>query len=104
MNSLRDTTIYPGVTDLKFTNDTPAHILIQTKLVGSRLSVELYGSSDGRIVKLDGPYQYAKQSNGAMKAYFIRKITRNDQIVEDRRFDSIYHRLPESPLIKNPLE
>ena len=45
-----DATVYaPGV-DLKFLNDTPAHILVQTVVnTGARtLSVEIYGTNDGR--------------------------------------------------------
>ncbi len=98
-----DSTIYPGVVDLKFVNNTPAHILIQTKLTGSKLNVEVYGSDDGRVVKMDGPYQYAQKANGALKAYFTRTIAYGDK-TETQRFDSNYSPPPKSPLVKNPLE
>ena len=100
-----DATIYPGVTDLRFLNDTPAHILIQARVLGSKLLVEVYGSSDGRKVEMKGPYQYDKQSTGALKAYFTRKISLGDKVTEERRFDSVYKAPPPHPVeVRNPLE
>ncbi len=99
-----DATIYPGVVDLKFLNNTSGHILIQAKLVGSRLVVEIYGSEDGRKVVLDGPYQYDAKPNGALKAYFNRIISYSDGTQKKERFDSSYNPPPASPLEKNPLE
>ena len=99
-----DSTIYPGVVDLKFINDTANHILIQTKVVGSQLSVEIYGSDDGRKVTMEGPVQYDRQPSGAMKAYFLRKIVMSDGTIKEERFDSVYKAPPPSPLERNPLE
>ena len=99
-----DSTIYPGVVDLKFVNDTSAHILIQTKLVNSNLTVEIYGSKDGREVTMDGPHQYGQKSDGSMKAYFVRKISKDGQLVKEERYDSVYKPPPPSPLERNPLE
>src|SRR3989344_1353582 len=82
-----DSTIYPGVTDLKFVNDTPSHILVQSKMNGKKLAFEIYGSSDGRMVSVDGPYQYDQKKSGAMKAYFTRTISKNREMTE-QRFDS----------------
>ena len=45
-----DATVFSPSVDLKITNNTPAHILIQTKTDIKNLSLtfELYGTSDGR--------------------------------------------------------
>jgi len=51
-----DATIYPGVSDVKFINDTPASILIQSYAEGSKAYFKLYGTNDGRIAEMDGPY------------------------------------------------
>lgn len=99
-----DSTIYPGIVDLKFINDTPAHILIQTKVTGSKLSVEIYGSDDGRKVTMEEPVQYDRRPSGAMKAYFVRKIALNDGTEKKERFDSAYKAPPPHPLERNPLE
>ena len=97
-----DATIYPGVSDLKFTNDTDGHILLQTKIEGTKLFVELYGSSDERQVSIDGPHQYDQKTNGAMKAYLIRTITRANGDKKNDRFDSNYK--PPFAQARNPLE
>lgn len=97
-----DATIYPGVTDLKFVNNTSNYILIQSKLSGSKVIFELYGTSDNRKVTMDGPYQYDQKINGAMKAYFTRKISYEDGTIKEERFDSVYK--PPIPLARNPLE
>lgn len=97
-----DATIYPGVSDLKFQNDTSNHILIQSKIEDTKLIFEIYGPDDGRRVTLGGPHQYAQKSNGSMKAYFVRKIELPDGSTKEERFDSTYG--APAPLEKNPLE
>ena len=41
----------------RFINDTPAHVLLQTRIIGTKLIFEIYGSSDDREVTIDGPHQ-----------------------------------------------
>lgn len=97
-----DATIYPGVVDLKFKNDTSSHILIQSRVEGTKLIFDIYGSSDGGKVTIDGPHQYDQKSNGSTKAYFIRKIVSADGTTKEERFDSNYG--APAPLERNPLE
>lgn len=51
-----DATIFPGVHDMTFKNDTPDSVLIQSYTVGDKVFVHFYGKDDGRSVALDGPY------------------------------------------------
>jgi len=52
-----DASIYTGVNDLKFVNDTGNWLLMQTEVDDVRqvLAVRLYGTKPGREVRLDGP-------------------------------------------------
>ena len=52
-----DATVYSPTTDFKFKNDTPAYILIQAKAdnQASVLTVELWGTNDGRTAKTTKP-------------------------------------------------
>lgn len=50
-----DATIYSPSVDLKFKNDSPAHILIQSYAVGTTLYVDFYGTSDGRTAEVSRP-------------------------------------------------
>lgn len=47
-----DATIFSPQVDLKFKNDTRAHILIQAYTIGNSLYVDLYGTSDGRVSEI----------------------------------------------------
>lgn len=52
-----DATIYLGGADVKFKNDTGNYILMQAYVDKDyELYIILYGTSDGRSVKLEGPY------------------------------------------------
>lgn len=97
-----DATIYPKVSDLRFKNDTPNHILIQSRIEGTKLIFDIYGPNDGRKVTLDGPYQHNQKPNGSMKAHFIRRIALVDGSIKEERFDSTYG--APAPLESNPLE
>ncbi len=50
-----DATIYNPQPDLKFINDTPANLLLQTRIEGDELIFELYGTADGRQVEQTQP-------------------------------------------------
>jgi vancomycin resistance protein YoaR len=52
-----DATIYSPSVDLKIKNDTPNHILIQTRVDDKKmmLTFEIYGTSDGRVSTLTKP-------------------------------------------------
>ena len=80
-----DATIYPPYTDLRFLNNTPAYILIQTKIEGSELIFEFWGTKDGRAVTLDGPHPYNRQSSGAVKATLKQTVVSPDgqTLIED---------------------
>lgn len=97
-----DATIYPGVVDLKFKNDTYNHVLIQSRVEGTKLTFDIYGPTDSKKVALDGPFQYDQKNNGSMKAYFIRKTYQGDLLIKEERFDSNYG--APAPLERNPLE
>lgn len=99
-----DATIYPGSSDLKFINDTPGPVLIQTHITGKNIFFEIYGKSDGRVVTMDGPYQYDKQPNGAMKAYFTRTITFADGASSSHIFNSVYKSPNLFPTNPNPYQ
>lgn len=67
-----DATIYLGGADLKFTNNTPSNILIQSYTDGPRAYFKLYGTGDGRTIKMEGPM------GGGMNYKWIRHIFDKD--------------------------
>ncbi|MBX4189922.1 VanW family protein [Candidatus Parcubacteria bacterium] len=99
-----DATIYPGVSDFRFVNDTPGHLLLQTKIVGTHITFEIYGTNDGRKVALEGPIQYDEKPDGSMKALLTRTILYPNGINKADKFTSIYRSPALYPLEKNPYE
>lgn len=84
-----DATIYPGVQDFKFINDLSSHLLIRTRIEGNKLFYDFYGTKDDRKISFDGPYQYDKQANGAMKATWTRWVEYNGE-KKEQVFNSTY--------------
>lgn len=84
-----DATIYPGVIDLKFINDTPGSILIWPYLKDKNtLLFELYGTRDNRLVQLDAPIQYDKKSDGSLKAMWKRVVINNGKTKTDEFYSN----------------
>lgn len=110
-----DATVYAPGTDFKFQNDTPAYLLIQAKADqgASTLTVELWGTGDGRVASVTKPavtdvvapppdlYQddpslrsgQVKQVDwkapGA-KVTFSYAVTRGGQTIHEKTFVSLY--------------
>ncbi len=75
-----DATIYPGVIDLKFINDTPGAILVWPYFKDKNTLVfDFYGTKDNRQVTLEKPVQYDRKPDGSMKATWTRTITKNGE-------------------------
>jgi len=72
-----DATIYLGVSDVKFINDTPAYILIQSYTDGEDAYFKFYGTSDGRTVVMDGPY------GSGLHYKWYRNITKNGETTKE---------------------
>jgi len=62
-----DATIYSPWPDLRFINDTPNYLLLQTKVVGDNLRFEFWGTSDGRQVSTTTPKIWNITSPGETK-------------------------------------
>lgn len=85
-----DATIYPPYTDLRFINNTPGYILIQSRVEGARLAFEFWGTHDGRSVEIAGPYPYQREANGAVKATLTQTVTRDGTTMLEKKFYSRY--------------
>jgi vancomycin resistance protein YoaR len=69
-----DATVYVPEPDLKFINNTPGYILIQTKIEGTILTFDFYGTDDGRKTTIDGPTITERQPDGSLKATFTQHV------------------------------
>jgi len=100
-----DATIYPPHPDVIFLNDTEGYILIQTRIEGTRLIFDFYGTPTGKSVKFNGidnlenavervenvsPYIYNQKADGSAEAEFYRFIFKDNQLIKTERFHSAY--------------
>ncbi len=108
-----DATIYDPWPDLKFINDTPAYILIQSRIEGDNLYFDFWGTSDGRVatrtypviynITKPGPTKYietldlppgekkcTEHAHNGADAYFDYIVTYPDGEVKEKRFYSHY--------------
>lgn len=86
-----DATVYIPSPDLKFINDTGHHILIQTKIEGTKLFFEFYGTSDGRQVEIDGPKITEKTPEGKIRTVLYQKIKdKEGKEIREDAFKSFY--------------
>jgi vancomycin resistance protein YoaR len=110
-----DAAIYSPTVDFKFKNDTDKYILIQTAFdpVEMRLTFNLYGTKDGRIVNMTQPVitsqspapaplyqddptlpvgtvQQVDFAAAGANVYFTREVTRNGQVLDHDTFKSYY--------------
>ena len=60
-----DATIFPGIHDMRFRNDTSSDIILQARTEGDTAYVYIYGVDDGRTVEMDGPYFYGAKNRPA---------------------------------------
>ncbi len=71
-----DATIFPGLQDLTFLNNTGHPLLIQAYTEGDEARVMIYGTPDGRVATLSGPY-FSKNAPGTFTVNG-RKLTSNE--------------------------
>jgi vancomycin resistance protein YoaR len=86
-----DATVYVPRPDLRFINNTPGYILIQTKIEGTELVFQFYGTDDGRKTSIIGPTITERSPDGSMKATFTQEVSdkEGNKMIEDV-FNSAY--------------
>lgn len=110
-----DATVFDPTADLKFKNDTPAHLLIQAQadIQNRKLTFELYGTSDNRIVTIsksrvwdqippppdlyqddptlpEGQTKQIDWKAWGAKVAFDYRVERNGEMLQNRTFYSNY--------------
>lgn len=108
-----DATIYDPLPDFKFVNDTEKYILIQAEVREEGLSIELWGTNDGRIINMSEPTIYnivkpnptrmiktttlpsqkiqcTQSAYNGLDAYFDYEVIYPDGETKKRRFESHY--------------
>lgn len=118
----KDATIYNPSPDFKFGNDTPYHILIQSRIQGDEIYFDFWSTKDGRIAEQTdsviynikpagetiyiesedlkpGEKKCIESSHAGADAYFNYKITYPDGQIKEQKFSSHYIPWPAKCLI-----
>lgn len=109
-----DATIYEPAPDLKFVNDTPGHILVQSKIKNdNNITFEFYGTKDGRISTISDPVlydyvnapatryiddpemnegetKYLEKAHTGVKAKVYYQVKRDNEVINEQTFYSNY--------------
>lgn len=85
-----DATIYEPKPDLRFVNDTPGHLLIQTIVNSYQLIFNFYGTDDNRKVNVKGPYILESNEDGSMKTILTEEVWLNSKLINKETFYSNY--------------
>ena len=65
--------------------------MIQTKIEGTILKFQFFGTDDGRKTEIIGPKILEKNADGSMKTTFTQKVTDKDgDVIIDDVFNSSY--------------
>ncbi len=85
-----DATIYQPAPDFRFKNDMKTPVTLKTTVIGSRLRFEVWGTSDGRVVKINGPFTTEKKPDGSLTAAVAQIVTRAGKTIREANFVSKY--------------
>ncbi len=86
-----DATVYVPKPDLRFVNNTPGYILIQTEIIETELVFRFFGTSDGRKTNVIGPKILSRNSDGSMKTTFTQQVLdANGNTIREDVFNSSY--------------
>lgn len=95
-----DATVYAPRTDLKFINDTGNPIQMLARAEGKKVIFELWGTSDGRRITVNGPFITEKRPNGSIKAAIAQIVTKGTKVIREQNFESTYQSPDKFPTIK----
>lgn len=76
-----DATVYPPSVEMKFVNDTPHHMLMQSFTEGSKAYYNFYGTKTNRTVHMIGPYYSAWTSPPPKKIEYSDKLSPGETMV-----------------------
>ncbi|HOX41671.1 MAG TPA: VanW family protein [bacterium] len=108
-----DATIYDPAPDFKFLNNYGTYFLVQSKIVGTKITFEFYGTKDDRKIEIGesqitdtvepgppirvetdtlpaGTEKRIEKAHQGATAQFTYKVTKGDQTLQERTFKSKY--------------
>jgi vancomycin resistance protein YoaR len=118
-----DATIYDPAPDFKFVNNYKSHLLVQSKIVGNKITFDFYGTKDDRKIEISTPVtteivnppspvyietdtlgpgekkQTGKAHQGATANFHYKVTDSAGTVLQDKTFTSVYKAIAEQWLI-----
>ncbi len=117
-----DATIYDPAPDFRFKNNYDSYILIQSKIVGTKLTFQFYGTKDARNIEIGTPEEFdwvepgepvliesesmqpgekerVERAHRGVSAKFYYKVERGGEVLFEKEFRSKYVAWPEKWLV-----
>ena len=95
-----DATVYSPTTDFRFKNDRSHPIYLKTNIVGTKVIFEVWGTNDGRQVKINGPFVTERRPDGSLTAAVAQIVTKNGKSLREQNFVSRYQSPDKFPTIR----
>lgn len=96
-----DATVYQPAPDLRFKNDYAKPVMIKTRIEGTKLIFEVWGTSDGRKIKVNGPFVTARRPDGSLTAAVAQIVTKNGKSLREENFVSHYQSPDKFPTVRS---
>lgn len=95
-----DATVYQPVPDLQFVNDTGHPVTLKTSIAGTKVLFEVWGTNDGRVTTINGPFVTAKKPDGSLTAAVAQIVKKNGKSIREQNFVSHYQSPDKFPTIR----
>ncbi|MEX0649728.1 MAG: VanW family protein [Candidatus Andersenbacteria bacterium] len=95
-----DATIYSPAPDFKFKNDTANPVYLTTQVSGTRVIFEVWGTSDGRQVTVNGPFVTERRPDGSLTAAVAQIVKKNGKSIREKNFVSHYQSPDKFPTVR----
>jgi vancomycin resistance protein YoaR len=95
-----DATVYSPNPDFRFKNDLGKPVHMRTSIVGAKVIFEVWGTNDGRTVKINGPFVTERKPDGSLTAAVAQIVTKNGKSLREQNFVSKYQSPDKFPTIR----
>lgn len=95
-----DATVYKPAPDFKFVNDLSKPVYIKTSIVGTKVIFEVWGTKEGRMVTINGPFVTNRQPDGSLTAAVAQIVKQNGKTIREQNFVSKYQSPDKFPTIR----
>jgi vancomycin resistance protein YoaR len=95
-----DATVYAPNPDLKFVNDTGHPVYFLTKVIGSRVIFEVWGTAGTRQVTINGPFVTGRGPDGSLTAAVAQFVKENGKTIREQNFVSHYQSPDKFPTVR----